>query len=276
MTFNVVCQEDLVATMGRSGCRFVFVGLESFNEETLAIMGKQQNVVRKIREAIDRCHRHGIMLAAGLMLSPANDTLEYLETIPRRLTECGLTMPTYISFETPFPGTPHFHDFLRGNGARILPNALLQDFNGYTLVTDPRHMTAEEFVAAYKRLHGEVYCFERACRKVVQDVPSLLRGGSLFSSLGTVYESLFDRQPLPSHRTFITGTEERYPESQQVPLTDSDFDSASHRTAIMDPWLVSDQHGEILPMWKGKNAHQVPPMGAMHAPLAVNVLARAT
>lgn len=262
VTFNVICQEDLVATMGRSGCRYLFVGLESFNEETLAVMGKRQNVVRKIREAIDRCHRHGILLAAGLMLSPINDTLEYLETIPRRLTECGLTMPTYVAFETPFPGTPHFYDILQDKGRRLLPNALLQDFNGYTLVTEPRHMSATEFVAAYKRVHREIYCLGRACKKVAHDVPSLLRSGCVFSSLATLYESFFDWQPLPEHRTFITGMEDGYPESQRVPLTDSDFDSDSQRAAVMEPWRVSGADGEILPMWKGEQGQQLSPIRA--------------
>lgn len=251
VTFNVVCQEELVATMGRSGCRYLFVGLESFNVETLTAMAKHQNVVHKTREAIDRCHRHGIMLAAGLMLSPTNDTLPYLESIPRQLTECGLIMPSYVSFETPFPGTPHFFDILRGESTRVLPNALLQDFNGYTLVTQPRHASAPEFVDAYQRLHRRIYRPRRACSKILHDVPALLRGGFAFTSLATMYESLFDWQPLPAGRTYITGSEVPYPESSRVPLTDDDFESESQRAAVMDPWRVSDARGEILPMWHG-------------------------
>ena len=60
---------------------------------------------KETREAIDRCLRHGISLVSGIMLSPGNDTLDYIETIPRRLGECGLIMPTFISEETPDLGT---------------------------------------------------------------------------------------------------------------------------------------------------------------------------
>ncbi|HXX84586.1 MAG TPA: radical SAM protein [Casimicrobiaceae bacterium] len=260
VTFNVIAQEELVATMARSGCRYLFVGLESFDQETLVSMEKRQNVVRKVRDAIERCHRHGILLASGLMLSPANDTRAYLESIPSRLDECGLIMPAYISFETPFPGTPHFHDMAR-DGLKLLPNALLQDFNAYTLVSEPRHMSANEFVAAYKRLHSEVYSLGRACRKVTSDVVSLLRGGSMFSPLAAAYESLFDRQPLPAHRAFITGQEPPYPEAHSVPLTDADFDSEPQRAAVMEPWRVSDARGEILPMWKSRGEAKVLPTG---------------
>ena len=260
VTFNVVCHEELVATMARSGCRYLFVGLESFNEETLEAMSKHQNVVRKVREAIDRCHRHGILVASGLMLSPGNDTLAYIESIPRRLAECGLIMPAYIAFETPFPGTPHFDDLVRSGNRRLLANALLQDFNGYTLVTEPRHMSATEFVDAFKRLHRRVYCIGRACRKAATDVFALLRGGSIFSPLAAVYESLFDWQPLPAHRTFITGKELPYPESCAVPLADADFDSEAQRADVMDPWRVSDARGEVLPIWKKTEATQQMPI----------------
>ena len=265
VTFNIICQEELVAAMSRSGCRFVFVGLESFNDDTLAAMAKRQNVVHKVRQAIERCHRHGILVAAGLMLSPLHHSLEYIETIPQHLVDCGLIMPTYISFETPFPGTPHFYDILHGDGAKLLPNALLQDFNGYTLVTEPRHASVTEFVDAYTRLHRSVYSFRRACRKILHDVPPLVRRGFIFSPLASLYESLFDLPPLTADRTFVTGSEKPYPESQQVPLCDADFDSESQRAAVMEPWRVSDSHGTILPMWIA--AHQP-------SPAAIGMIAR--
>jgi radical SAM superfamily enzyme YgiQ (UPF0313 family) len=254
VTFNVICQDELVERMSRSGCRFVFVGLESFNDETLAAMAKRQNIVHKIRQAIERCHRHGILVAAGLMLSPSHDSLEYIETIPQHLLDCGLIMPTYISFETPFPGTPHFHDIVRGDGAKLLPDALLQDFNGYTLVTEPRHASVAEFVDAYKRLHRGVYSFGRACRKILHDVPPLARRGFVFSPLASLYESVFDLPPLAADRSFVTGSETPYPESQQVPLRDVDFDSESQRAAVMEPWRVSDSRGAVLPMWTQSQA----------------------
>ena len=83
----------------------------------------------------------------------------------------------------------------------------------------------------------------------------------MFSPLAAAYESLFDRQPLPAHRALITGQEPPYPEAYSVPLTDADFDSESHRAAVMEPWRVSDARGEILPMWRGKRETNVLPIG---------------
>jgi len=248
-TFNVVCQEELVAAMARAGCRSLFVGLESFSDDTLQAMAKPQNVVRKTREAIDRCLRHGISLVSGIMLSPGNDTLEYIETIPQRLEDCGLIMPTFICFETPLPGTPHFEDYAHRGGKGLLPNVLLQDCNGYTLVTQPQHASAEAFVAAYRRLHREVYCMPSAVRKLAHDLPRLLRGGPVPMVLDT-YEALFDWQPLVAGRSYIAGSEPAYPES--VPLSDDDFDSEAQRLRIENPWRITDADGKMLPMWRAR------------------------
>jgi len=109
-------------------------------------------------------------------------------------------------------------------------------------------------------LHRRVYCIGRASWKAAMDGFSLLRGGSIFSPLAAMYESLFDWQPLPAHRTFITGTELPYPESRSVPLADADFDSEAQRAAIMNPWRVSDPRGEVLPMWKKTEATQPSPI----------------
>lgn len=248
-TFNVVCQEELVTAMAKSGCRSLFVGLESFNDHTLAAMSKRQNVVRKTREAIDRCLRHGIALVSGLMLSPTTDRLDYIAEIPDRLSECGLVMPTFICFETPLPGTPFFEDFARPGGARMLPNVLLQDCNGYTLVTEPQHATAEAFIAAFRRLHRDIYRLPRAIEKLVHDARGMVRGGIVSTTLD-VYETLFDWQPLCSERSYIAGSEPPYPE--RVPLSDRDFACDAQRRAILEPLRITDERGEMLPMWRSR------------------------
>ena len=113
-------------------------------------------------ELVALVHRHGmpailhtcgytesvlplIVLMAGLMLSPTMDDLAYIDSIPERLRDSGLHVPTYVCFETPFPGTPLFERLAARREPAFLPNALLRDFNGYTLVTRPRHTTPEEF-----------------------------------------------------------------------------------------------------------------------------------
>jgi hypothetical protein len=150
-TFNVIANPDLVRIMARSGCRSLFVGLESFNPATLADMRKYQNVIPKMRAALDSCRRHGILVISGLMVSPLFDSPEDIARIPENLDRCGLHVPTFIAFESPIPGTPHFHRLGRQTQPpAFMPDVLLRDLAGYTLTVRPQKASPEEFVAAYR------------------------------------------------------------------------------------------------------------------------------
>ena len=131
ITFNALANPDAVKALSRAGCRAMFMGLESFNPEAIEDMNKHQNVLDQTRTVLDQCRRHGILIGSGLMLSPVVDTWKYIRTIPACLKECGLHVPAYVCFESPIPGTPHFHRLAAEDS--FLPNALLRDFSGYTL-----------------------------------------------------------------------------------------------------------------------------------------------
>ena len=152
----------------------VFVGLESFNPAALADMHKYQNAAHKTRAAIDTCREHGILVISGLMLSPQIDTIDYIHSLPRRVRESGLHVPTFLCFESPIPGTPHFNRLAAEPGA-FLPDALLRDFTGYTLVTRPHHASVDDFVGAYRGACREIFSTASRLRKLVEDVPYFLR-----------------------------------------------------------------------------------------------------
>jgi hypothetical protein len=250
VSFNVIANRALVALMSRSGCRGLFVGIESFNPAALADMGKHQNVLAKVRETLANCLEHGIMVVSGLLVSPPVDDVETIRAIPRHLDDSGLRVPTFLAFETPIPGTPHFKR-LASEQAAFLPNALLRDFAGYTLVTRPRRAGVDEFITAYRATEREVFAFSRRLAKVAHDVGKLLRRGYWFPALiGTI--DLLTMQcaepPLPS-RTFLAGTDTPPPE--EVPFDESDFDSDEERRAILSPCQVTDRAGRVLPAWRG-------------------------
>ncbi|MBI4988624.1 MAG: radical SAM protein [Rhodocyclales bacterium] len=250
VTFNVLRNERMLSHLARAGCRGLFVGLESFNPGAIEDMRKGQNVLPEVRQAIARAHRHGIIVMAGLMLSPLMDDLACIGRIPACLQECGLHVPTYISFETPFPGTPHFTRLAGQAEPAFLPNALLRDFNGYTLVTRPRHASPEAFVAAYRQVSGQVFSRGARLRKLALDAASLLPRGHLLPLLYDAFELASESAELADKRSFIAGTDIVPPECGQVPLADADFASARERAAILDPWPVTDAAGRVLPQWQ--------------------------
>lgn len=250
-TFNVIANPGLVRMMARSGCRALFVGLESFNPATLADMRKHQNVVHKMRRALDDCRRQGILIISGLLVSPRTDTPDDIRRIPDNLTRSGLHVPTFVAFESPIPGTPHFHRL--GDEMAppaFMPNVLLRDLAGYTLAVRPRKCPADEFVAAYREVTREVFSPRRRFAKIADDVPRLLAGGHWLPAAVDVLDMLTMQAGAAAgpDRTFIAGTDLAPPET--VPFVDADFDSEAQRAAILEPSRVTDDAGALLPRWR--------------------------
>jgi hypothetical protein len=255
-TFNVIANPDLVRLMADAGCRALFVGLESFNPATLAAMNKHQNVLRKVRAAIERCRDSGILIVSGLMVSPTIDDVNYIRRIPEHLSECGLHVPTFICFETPIPGTPHFARLAAQAESAFLPNALLRDFTGYTLTVRPKHATVEEFVAAYRETVKNVYSPRNKLRKLADDLPRFLkRGFWLPAAIDAIDVWTTNPVPLPE-RTLVAGSDLAPPE--RVPLGEADFDSEAQYHDMMTPWRVTDAHGRALPAWRNARGAQFP------------------
>jgi hypothetical protein len=246
-TFNVVTNPDLVRLMSRAGCRALFVGLESFNPAAIRDMNKNQNVITKIRAAIDHCRRNGILLISGLMINPLTDDLDYLAAIPRHLEASGLHLPTFISFESPIPGTVHFLRLASRQSPALLPSALLRDFSGYTLTVRPQRAPLAEFVNAYRALVGRVYSWPHRLRKLADDFSYFLPGGYWFPALLDSIDTLaVDPVPDPA-RSLIAGSDTPPPES--VPFCTSDFDSEDEYHRITAPWRVTDEDGTALGQW---------------------------
>src|ERR1043166_7450284 len=249
ITFNVLADAGMVETLSLSGCRAMFMGLESLNPETLKDMHKHQNAVDDTRRVLDLCRRHGILVESPLMLSPVTDDLEYIQSLPDRLRECGLHVPTFVCIESPIPGTPHFHR-LASEDAAFLPNALLSDFNGYTLVTRPKRESIEDFTRGYAWAVEHIYTKKARAARLLQNAGAMLRRGYVVPALADVRDNIFHTQTPHRDRTYITGTDVPLPEITRVPLTDSDFDSEEERQAIMKPWRVTDEEGRVLPAWQ--------------------------
>lgn len=251
VTFNVITRPDLVKCMADAGCHCVFVGLESFNPATLTGMGKHQNAAHKVRAAIELCLDHGIVVMSGVMLSPLTDDAEYIRALPRMLRDCGLFVPTFLCFETPLPGTPHFTRLANAADPALMPNALLRDFNGYTLTVRPRLAALDEFVTAYKAAHAAVFARTQRLAKLAHDLPRLIRQRRTLAVAVDVADMLTMQaalKPAPG-RTWIAGSEPAPPET--TPLTAADFDSAQQMQAVLAPMAVTDDDGRVLPQWLG-------------------------
>jgi hypothetical protein len=252
ITFNVLTQRDLLRRMYDSGCRVVFVGLETFNPTALADFHKPQNKLPQVREALARAREEGIVVVSGMILSPLHDDEAYIRSLPQRLTDSGLHVPAFFCFETPIPGTPFFERLAGAKGRpAFLPHALLRDFNAYTLVARPRHCSPEAFVAAYRQTLREIYRPRRRLAKLADDLPRLLRRGAWTAAALDVADQWMATCPDVRGRTYLAGSD--LPPPEQVPFGPDDFRCENERLDVCTPTIVTDAEGRVLPCWRQRS-----------------------
>ena len=134
----------------------------------------------------------------------------------------------------------------------FLPNALLRDFNGYTLVVRPERESAGDFIAQYKWVLDATYTKLRKAMKLVEDLPRLFASGVWESAMVDIVHQCFAGYTLPCPgRTYLAASDVPPPESAQVPFQPDDFDSEHEYHAVMDPWQVTDDAGRVRSGWTG-------------------------
>jgi radical SAM superfamily enzyme YgiQ (UPF0313 family) len=127
--------------MGRSGCRYLYIGLESLAQDSLAASNKRQNKVAEYRRRIGYLHDNGIVVMSIFLLGLDGDTSEYLKNLPNLIDDIDVDVPVF-SLAVPIEGTP-FREDLRANG-RLLAGDLLDESDGVHLAYEPRRVSPDE------------------------------------------------------------------------------------------------------------------------------------
>jgi pyruvate-formate lyase-activating enzyme len=106
---QVVRQPRLVELLGRAGCYQMFVGVESFNRETLLGAKKNQNHPARYRELVQLCHEYGIGAHFSNIIGFPEDTEAVVLENLRILRELR---PDVASFYILTPGGAQYEEFL--------------------------------------------------------------------------------------------------------------------------------------------------------------------
>lgn len=137
-----------------SGCLYLFVGLESFGEASLAEAGKQINRLDDYESIIHGLHRHGIMIQAGIIFGFDSDGTDVFDQTLRACERLGIDGAT-VSILSPLPGTP-IHEKMKREGQLVSEDWSL--YNGKTRVAySPKNMKPEQLYAGYMRFRRRFY-----------------------------------------------------------------------------------------------------------------------
>jgi radical SAM superfamily enzyme YgiQ (UPF0313 family) len=153
-SMDIAKDPELLDLMQRSGCIGVFLGIESFGEESLKSANKRQNKVTYYRECIQALHTRGIAVMAGFIAGFDGDTPQSIVGMAEALYEVGVDVP-FLSVLTPYKGTP-LYDQLEAE-ERLLKDRGWQFFNGYNVAFAPRGMSPDELLQAHRHLWRKAF-----------------------------------------------------------------------------------------------------------------------
>jgi radical SAM superfamily enzyme YgiQ (UPF0313 family) len=138
---------NFIEKAGRAGVNRVFVGMESINPDTLAIMKKKQNRITEYRTMFQAWKDIGAVTWAGFIIGFPNDTYDSvmadIEIIKRELP---VDMLEFFIL-TPLPGSED-HKVLDAKGVWMDPDMNIYDLEHVT--THHPIMSDEELQSAYR------------------------------------------------------------------------------------------------------------------------------
>lgn len=163
VTMADCANEDLLKAAAEAGCLYLFVGLESFSENSLNCVQKQINQVRNYEMIIKTMHKHGIMVQAGIIFGLDGDTVDVFQTTLQACERLGIDGVT-VSILTPFPKTSIYDQMKQEN------RLITEDWNHYNSKTHvtfmPKNMTPNELYSGYMNFRKQFYSLPSFIKRI--------------------------------------------------------------------------------------------------------------
>jgi radical SAM superfamily enzyme YgiQ (UPF0313 family) len=155
--------DELLEAAARSGCKQLFLGLESVSQSSMAEVHKGFNRVEEYARIVERIHSHGIAVQAGIVFGFDGDTPKIFKDTLDFLEETGVQNATF-NILTPFPGTPLFRR-LEAEG-RILTRDWRKYNSRTEVVYQPKRMTVAELLAGFRYANERFYSLSSTAKRL--------------------------------------------------------------------------------------------------------------
>lgn len=144
---------EVVEKMAQAGCRWLYIGFESIDDETLKAYHKSQTCA-DIVNAIQVFHRFGMNVHGMFMFGEDHDNLDSIDRTVAFAMQHGIDTVQFMIL-TPFPGTRCYDEIAAQN--RLL-HKNWDYYNGMFIVFRPAKMSAgklqTETYRAYRRFYS--------------------------------------------------------------------------------------------------------------------------
>jgi radical SAM superfamily enzyme YgiQ (UPF0313 family) len=163
-SLNITDNPQMLRMAARSGCKGLFIGLESADCESLNQMNKGFLKPQKYKDAIKRLHDLGISVLGAFVLGNDNEdpsifkrTLDFAKRIKLDLAQFAVL--------TPYPGTAIYNRLMKEN--RIF-NFDWTKYDAGNAVFKPLKMTADKLKEEVDRLWRDFYRFDEVVLRVLR------------------------------------------------------------------------------------------------------------
>jgi radical SAM superfamily enzyme YgiQ (UPF0313 family) len=157
--------DAFLESAAKSGCKQLFLGLESVSQRSMTHVNKGFNRVDEYSRLIERIHSYGIAVQAGIVFGFDHDTLDIFDDTIDFLESAGVQNATF-NILTPFPGTPLFEK-MEAEG-RILT----RDWGKYNsredVVYQPRQMSTTELLAGFRHANERFYSLPGMAKRLAR------------------------------------------------------------------------------------------------------------
>jgi radical SAM superfamily enzyme YgiQ (UPF0313 family) len=168
-SINLADGDELLDLMKAADLRYVFIGIESPDEEILKSMQKTQNTRRKLQDDLQRIYDRGIVVNAGFILGFDNETRMQARSIADTVRE-GKVCMAMIGLLYALPNT-QLTRRLQAEGRMFAPQALLEEgstgevdqtTSGLNFETRrPRGQIIEDLIWVLRRVYSPKSYFDR-------------------------------------------------------------------------------------------------------------------
>ena len=152
-SLNLAEDKEMLQLFREAGFGWVFIGIESPDEESLREMNKSQNLRGNLQDSLVTLYRSGIDVMAGFIVGFDNDTVDTFRRQHEFITRSGIQV-AMVGLLTALPKTP-LYIRLEKEG-RLIADAPDGDNTGAATNMIPLHMSYEEMVSGYKQLYHQL------------------------------------------------------------------------------------------------------------------------
>jgi radical SAM superfamily enzyme YgiQ (UPF0313 family) len=195
--------EPNIALMAKSGCKALFVGLESVDRAALELTGKRQNHPERYPEIISRLHDHGISTWASFVFGFDTDDSEIFDRTVELAIEAKLTMALFAIL-TPYPGTRLYQRLAQEGRLTDKQWWLRRDHDAGSPYFIPKRMTREQLREGWMRSWQRFYSWSSIFRRYTVRPHSSLLQSIGFLPLNAMQRRLATRKIVGGHQRFLT------------------------------------------------------------------------